>query len=282
MLAQYRSGDIIIATFPKCGTTWIEQCVLLLLADGYKEGLNPATKNVYIPGSTAPGKVWLEAALQQDPSYQHKTGLEFAPISVQNFMEMPGSRVIKTHAPMQLLLGTDNDGLSALPDGVKVVVMTRNPMDACVSCYYHAWNPFKSGWPFEAWATYWLGGYSVHGSWFTWVKDWYLASQAHPQTAHFMQYENMKKNAAEEVRKLADFLCIDHTPELISRVVENSSFDSMRGQAEECGGDKMGHLRKGESGDWRNHFVSEPLIQAFRSKFDEEVWATTGLEPMFE
>jgi hypothetical protein len=172
MLTQYRAGDIIVATFPKCGTTWIEQCILLLLADGYKEGLNPATKNVYVPGSTAPGKVWLEAALQQDPSLQHKMGLEAAPLSVQNFMEMPGSRVIKTHAPVQLLLGmacfrllsadwrqfilkfdsqtiiksgTDGDGLSALPEGVKVVVMTRNPLDACVSSYYHAWNPFKSG-----------------------------------------------------------------------------------------------------------------------------------------
>ena len=29
-----RSSDIVIATFPKCGTTWMQQIVLTLLADG--------------------------------------------------------------------------------------------------------------------------------------------------------------------------------------------------------------------------------------------------------
>ena len=28
-----RSSDIVIATFPKCGTTWMQQIVLTLLAD---------------------------------------------------------------------------------------------------------------------------------------------------------------------------------------------------------------------------------------------------------
>ena len=29
-----RSSDIVIATFPKCGTAWMQQIVLTLLADG--------------------------------------------------------------------------------------------------------------------------------------------------------------------------------------------------------------------------------------------------------
>jgi hypothetical protein len=71
------------------------------------------------------------------------------PLSWESFDTAPAPRVIKTHAPLQLLLGTNGRGVEALPERTKVVVVSRNPLDACVSCYYHAWNPFKSGWPFD-------------------------------------------------------------------------------------------------------------------------------------
>jgi nicotinate-nucleotide pyrophosphorylase (carboxylating) len=35
--------------------------------------------------------------------------------------------------------------LSGIATQTKVVVVTRNPLDACVSAYYHAWNPYASG-----------------------------------------------------------------------------------------------------------------------------------------
>ena len=32
-------GDIVIATFPKCGTTWMQQIILLLLAEGNRSNV---------------------------------------------------------------------------------------------------------------------------------------------------------------------------------------------------------------------------------------------------
>lgn len=64
---KYHSGDILIVSYPKSGTTWLEQCVLLLLHRGDSSLLNPCHKNTYspyAPGSA--GKIWLEACIDQD------------------------------------------------------------------------------------------------------------------------------------------------------------------------------------------------------------------------
>jgi hypothetical protein len=64
---QYRASDILVVSYPKSGTTLIEQCVLLILNGGKKRELCPANKNVYSPtASEKGGKIWLEACIDQD------------------------------------------------------------------------------------------------------------------------------------------------------------------------------------------------------------------------
>ncbi|KAJ1401016.1 hypothetical protein B484DRAFT_405847, partial [Ochromonadaceae sp. CCMP2298] len=75
---KYRSNDIIISTYPKCGTTLTEQVVLLLLNGGDPDKMDPTHKNVFHPGSTKLGKIWPEAAVCQDPAVGEKAGNEFA------------------------------------------------------------------------------------------------------------------------------------------------------------------------------------------------------------
>lgn len=103
-VVQYRSGDIIVATYPKCGTTWTEQVILLLLNDGHPESLNTVTKNTYDPKSKLAGKIWLEACLEQEPHWGAKL-VEATTVTNAEFNAMDGRRVIKTHAPAQLLVG---------------------------------------------------------------------------------------------------------------------------------------------------------------------------------
>ena len=143
---KYRSSDVLVMTFPKCGTTWIEQVTLLLLHGGDESCLNPATKNTYVPGSGSVGKIWPEACVEQAASFQGRG--EFSPINFQDFDDAPSPRVLKSHAPLQKMVGVQDMGVKGLPEGTKVVVVSRNPFDACASGYYHAWNPYKCGWPF--------------------------------------------------------------------------------------------------------------------------------------
>jgi hypothetical protein len=58
----YRPSDVIIATYPKCGTTWIEQVTLLLLHPELDSSLFPLGKNTYHPATNPVGKIWPEAA----------------------------------------------------------------------------------------------------------------------------------------------------------------------------------------------------------------------------
>lgn len=148
--------------------------------------------------------------------------------------------------------------------------------------YYHAWNPHKSGWPFDAWAQLWLHGKVEFGSWFEHVKGWHAAAAAHPKQVLFIAYEDMKKQPKEAVRRIADFLSIDASPELIARVAEGSSFRSMAKQAKAGtntpdavprGG--ASHLRKGKVGDWRAHFAQDTRME-FERVFAEQM-AGTGL-----
>ena len=102
------------------------------------------------------------------------------------------------------------NGCTDIVPGVKIIIISRNPLDACVSRYYHAFNPYKSGWPFPAWAAVWLSGNSGYGSWFTWVRDWYDAAKANSDQVLWIQYEDMQKNSYDEIEKIRKFLNIQN------------------------------------------------------------------------
>lgn len=161
------------------GTTWIEQVILLLLSGGDISRLNPASKNAFAAASYPQGKIWPEACVDQSPQVHLKAGDEFLPISLAEFDAAPSPRIIKTHAHVDLLLGCNENGVSGLPEGVKIIVMNRNPLDTCVSCFHHAFNPAKKGWPFEAYASAWAQGKVPHGSWFEFTKAWWAESKTH-------------------------------------------------------------------------------------------------------
>lgn len=289
----YRDSDILIVSYPKCGTTWAEQVVLLLLAGGDTTRMNPKHKNCYDPATpTAGGKLWIEAAIDQAPPVEALVGKEAAPIPMAAFHTMPAPRVLKTHAPPSLLVGSHRQGLAALPRRLKVLVITRNPLDACVSCYYHPTNsPAKRGWPFAAWAETWFSGAVPHGNYFDWLSAWHTEAQRYPDQVLWLPYETLHQDALGQVEKVAHFVLdtplpatasstssdegaatvdsatIDRTT-LIQRVVEASSFTQMKEQAQAAGGDHLGHLRQGTVGDWVRHFDTAPaaLLDTFVTK----------------
>jgi hypothetical protein len=159
--------------------------------------------------------------------------------------------------------------------------MSRNPLDACVSSYYHHFNPWKCGWPFAAWVAVWLSGNTSYASWFDWVKEWH--SQARQQQEQervlWLQYEDVKRDPAAAVSRLSSFLHLSRDAAALAEVVRLSSFESMKQQATQRGdaetSERAAHLRGGESGSWRSHFREAPeLVQQFKDAFDDKLRGT--------
>jgi hypothetical protein len=203
-----RPDDVVVSTYPKCGTTWTEQVVLLLLNGGNPSVLNPADKNSF-NAETKVGKIWLEAMIDSERGH---SGGEFQRIELRDFVALPSPRLIKTHNPVELFCGGDNGEGEPPPPapsgppppcgGARVVYVSRNPMDACVSSYYHAFNPHKSGWPFDAWAAVWLAGCCAFGDWFSVTKGWHQLSTRF-ENVLFVQFEDLKASPRRTIRRIA-------------------------------------------------------------------------------
>uniref|UniRef100_A0A7S2V4V9 Sulfotransferase domain-containing protein n=1 Tax=Fibrocapsa japonica TaxID=94617 RepID=A0A7S2V4V9_9STRA len=229
-----RDSDVFICTYVKSGTTWTQQIVHLLLNDG-EQG----------PKSYAESIPWLEAATSPILSQWEATGHTIASIEATD-----GPRYFKTHASFQ-----DLPKGSANP---KVIYVARNPKDVVVSLYHHAKNKpvfgFTGG--FDKMLHFFMEGKCENGSWFKHVLDWHGESKKNANVL-YMHYEDMVESPAEHVERIAKFLNIDASPELIAKVVEKSSLKSMQkaGVNEEM--KKAGitaHIRKGGAGGWVDWF----------------------------
>ena len=105
---EFRAGDIIISTPPKCGTTWTQMLVALLVFDGPVFPAPLELVSPWVDMQTRP----LDEVLAACAAQTHR-------------------RFVKTHTPL--------DGLPQCHD-VTYVVVARDPLDAAVSMMHHRAN----------------------------------------------------------------------------------------------------------------------------------------------
>lgn len=278
-----RPGDVWVATYPKCGTTFTEQIILLLQNDGDPSLLHPASQNTY-NHETGVGKIWVEqwVRLPEDaaasPTVTLKSGVRKV-IPLKDFGNMPAPRLLKTHAPRHMFLGVApvrqllvsspsfaaTGRAAAISPGTKVVYTCRNPKDACVSAYYHAANPQQLGIPFDAWAYIWLAGLFEHGRWTDHLAGWRAEALSNPEQVLFVRYEALKEDPEMEIRRIASFLEIAVTDELVARTVTHSGFAAMKKQS-----NNFRFFRKGVVGDYAKHF-SPGLAAEFDAEIAEQM-----------
>jgi len=256
-------GDIVIATFPKCGTTWMQQIVVSLLA-----GSNKA-KYVKDPMALSP---WAErecSMAARDPFSPMKSinqWISWTPNKQQQAVSPP-RRVIKTHAPEQLSPWVGGTG-AGLPTGSSVIVVTRNPFDTAVSLFNHASDVpiFEYTGDFDHFLKkLFIPGSVEHGCYWAWQSAWWQAHQKHKDKILWISYEELKCDLRAGVEKVAKFCSINATDETVEAVCKGATFSSMKSTAAEvdaaklaAGGKvKKNHIRQGKSGAWRKKFTEE-------------------------
>ncbi|XP_019642970.1 PREDICTED: sulfotransferase family cytosolic 1B member 1-like [Branchiostoma belcheri] len=254
---QTRDDDIVIVSFPKTGTNWTLEIVTQILQAA---GRSPAKSDDHIIGK-------LEFLYPENPLPSYVL-LEDA----------PSPRVILTH----LKPGTAPPGIANPRGKEKILVVMRNPKDAAVSFYHFSLkitNLDANQRPWPKFCEDFLSGKEVHGSFFDHVLSWW-EKRDDPHFI-FLKYEDMKKDIASEVKRIATFLEADLDAATIAGIAEKCTFEGMKATLDNSRyGDRRVMARKGIVGDWKNHFTDEQN-QAFDALYEEKLKGT-GLDFEFE
>ncbi|KAH6926181.1 hypothetical protein HPB50_015793 [Hyalomma asiaticum] len=260
-------GDVFIVSFPKCGSTWMQQIVYAI----YHDGAKPEN---------------LRDFLQKSPM------LELVGLEAMKNMPRPGA--FKTHLPF--------DRVPYSPKA-KYIFVARNPYDCCVSYYHHTrafpQYRFADG-SFDEFLGMFLQGKVDYGDYFDTLLSWY--DHAHDDNVLFVTYEKLKADPSKAVIEIADFLGEEYgnrlrnRPEVLDKILDTISVKSMKAFNEEfrkwtekaveitgfrsedvddgmvkepMTGD---FVRKAVVGDWKNHFNSDQIVrmkQTIASKLKE-------------
>jgi hypothetical protein len=240
------NGEKFIATYPKCGSTWTQHIISLILNNGIiLKSESEAMKYLFFD--------------------------EFANESLNIPMK---PRVLKTHLPFDLM---------PYNKSAKYLWLLRNPKDVFVSKYYFlkARDFVQFDGDFHDYFDYWIKGEFPYGDFFQHVLSFW--SHRFDDNFTFLVYEHMKNNPKEAVLKIAQFLgeefvvkLKENNEFLLNKILENSSIDAMKSITEF---NTLKLVRKGEVGDWRNHFT-----KAESDLVDDRVrqlWTGTGLENLW-
>ncbi|XP_076133095.1 sulfotransferase family 1, cytosolic sulfotransferase 5 [Alosa pseudoharengus] len=234
-------GDLLIATYPKAGTTWTQEIVDLLLNHNDFDKCKRAPTHERMP--------FLEMT-SPNPTLSGITKLE----------TMDPPRVIKTHLPIQLVPTTFWEA------GCKVIYMARNPKDNVVS-YFHfdrmnLVQPEPGPW--HQYLDKFMKGQLGWGSWYDHVKGYWRERKK--KNILYLFFEDMKENPYQEVVRIAHFLGQNLSKTLIDEVVQKTTFVTMRDNPMANYSSVPNtifdrrvseFMRKGEVGDWQNHFSAE-------------------------
>lgn len=158
----------------------------------------------------------------------------------------PYPRLLKSHAPGN-------------PRYPRVVYLVRDGRDVAVSLYYLRTRRGAAYDNFSSFLRKFLAGQTGSmGSWAGHVHSWLALAETRPFL--MISYEALQADAHGTLSQIADFLSVSYSPQDLERAVAAGAFSRMRAQEsavyQRSAADPSSQfeVRKGVSGDWRNHF----------------------------
>ncbi|MBA3324323.1 MAG: sulfotransferase domain-containing protein [Rhodobacteraceae bacterium] len=260
-----RADDIVIATYPKCGTTWMQQIVALLVFQ------DPAPRPL------------MEVSGWIDRRFGEPVEATLATLEAQTHR-----RFLKSHLPA--------DGLP-LHDTVRYIHVARDGRDAVMSWHNHALSftpemlarlhrcglddeavgrpyPPPLADPadhFHRWLTEGAVPGHVDGlpamSYFELERSWW--AERDRVNVLLVHYNALQRDLGAEMRRIAGFLEIPVAPSAWPALVEAAGFSAMRRNGDALLGQMTGAFRnggasffhKGTNGRWRGVFRPDDLAR---------------------
>ncbi|XP_076005709.1 sulfotransferase family 2, cytosolic sulfotransferase 2 [Genypterus blacodes] len=232
---SFRPDDILIVTYPKSGTTWLQEIVPLIQSGGD------------------------EACVDTVPNWDRVPWLEEHRACVLNLEQRPSPRIFATHYHYNMM------PVSFFKAKPKVIYAIRNPRDVFTSSfhYYGMASYLVSPGPQNEFLKKFLEGKVMFGSWFDHVKGWLNAEDK--EHIMYICYEEMIMDLKGSVARIAQFMEKSLDTEVKEKIANRCVFKNMKQNrmsnyslvpSEFMDQSKSEFLRKGIAGDWINQLTA--------------------------
>ena len=243
-----RPDDLVIGSCYKSGTTLTQQIITLLI---YQSDEFSCIQEA---------SPWVDLAM--------------FPLKPERIEALPSPRLLKTHLPFD-----------ALPahEGWRYIYLARDGRDVCLSLFNHcqshlvkvdrAGRPIDNGsGDFTEFFDQWLE--TGHPRWAYWenIASWWQVR--HEPNVLLLHYADLVNDKPNQIGRIARFLGVRTTPELLGLVQERSSFEYMKAnhhKFERPGSFKPGSfINQGKNGRWQD-LLSAAQVQRYLDVIHREL-----------
>ncbi|KFK43388.1 hypothetical protein AALP_AA1G119500 [Arabis alpina] len=249
--------DIILASYPKSGTTWLKALTVALLERVKNRSCDDIQTHHHPLESDNPhGLVpFLEMNLYLKSSTPDLTNLSSS-----------SPRLFSTHMPLHTLQVPLKDS------PCKIVYICRNWKDVLVSTWHFTSinveeTEAEGSFTLELFFDSFCSGVHFFGPFWENVLSYWRGSLEDPKHVLFMTYEDLKAEPHGQIKKLAEFLDCPFSEEEeergdVDKILELCSLRNLSSlEINKTGTSNDVHnsnfFRKGEVGDWKNHLTPE-------------------------
>ena len=257
---QFRRGDIVIASYPKAGTTWTQQIVGQLLTAGADFPINRVSP-------------WMDSRL--NPRRR------LAAVAAQKHR-----RILKSHLPLDALVFSPHAKyIYVARDGRDVVWSLHHNHVNAADAHFRMLNdvPGRFGPPMDradpdirGYFRRWLSkdGFPFWPFW-EHVRGWWQARDL--PNVMLLHYGDLKRDLEGEMRRIADFLDLEVRSDKWPQMIEHCTFEYMKEHAstvaplgsELMKGGVTAFIHKGEMGRWREILTPGDIADYEQTAIDQ-------------
>ncbi|CAL9248765.1 unnamed protein product [Arabidopsis halleri] len=247
-----RGTDIILASLPKGGTTWLKSLVFAVVhRDKYSENTQTHPLLSQNPHDLVP---FLELEL-------------YANSQIPDLTKFPSPMIFSTHTHLQAL----REATTKASSPCKIVYVCRGIKDTFVSGWHYRNMLHRTKMDqatFELMFDAYCRGVLLYGPYWEHVLSYWKGSLEDKENVLFMKYEEIIEEPRIQVKRLAEFLKCPFTAEeeecgSVEEILKLCSLRNLSNlEVNKKGTTRIGldsqiFFRKGEVGDWKNHLTPQ-------------------------